>query len=213
MIPVLMISYNRLAYTQQALAALLNAEGIKIVVIDNASTDGTQAWLRKFISITLIENRENRGIAGAMNQFLTMTRSAEYVGKVDNDTLVPPTWATVLREKAQACGIDIIQAKHAIPPAVYYGKSFDEWVAATMPACELDPSVFLNHFVGGSGIIFRRDRVRIVPPTEWKLGGWREFQRRHPRLKKAFCTDVEVTLLDADGYHDYPDYYKQTGRI
>lgn len=211
MIPVLMITYNRLEYTKKALSALLDARGIKITVIDNGSTDGTQEWLKQFISITLILNGQNDGIAGAMNTFVVKNKGAEYLGKVDNDTLVPPDWATTLREKAQACGIDIIQAAHPIPPSVAHGKSFAEW-AATMTGDPFDPSIRYNHFVGGSGIIFRRAAVRIIPATAWKLYGWRQFQRTHPRLKKAFCTDVQVTLLDAHGYDDYPEYYKETGR-
>jgi hypothetical protein len=46
------------------------------------------------------------------------------------------------------------------------------------------------------------------------LYGWRQFQKDNPKLKKAFCTDVEVELLDGAGdYKDYPEYYRETGRI
>jgi hypothetical protein len=68
------------------------------------------------------------------------------------------------------------------------------------------------HFIGGSGIVFRRSSVNHIPETENKIGGWRQFQRENPHLKKAFCEDVEIKLLDEHGYQDYPEYYKTTGR-
>jgi hypothetical protein len=49
------------------------------------------------------------------------------------------------------------------------------------------------------------------------LGGWRQFQREHPELKKAFATDVEVHLLDTNengaDYSQYPNYYRETKRL
>jgi len=45
------------------------------------------------------------------------------------------------------------------------------------------------------------------------LMGWRQWQRDHPEVKKAFALDCEIELLDEGGYADYPEYYKQTGRV
>lgn len=210
MIPILMITYNRLEYTRQALPALFNSEGVRVYVIDNGSTDGTAEWLKSQCAWDIIYNDRNLGIAGAMNQFLALTQDAEFVGKVDNDTIVPRDWHT--RLMAHMNKADIVQAKHPILKATHPG-GFDSWVS-TMPA---DGSLRFNHFVGGSGILFRRNIVRQVPQTEWMLGGWRQFQRDNPHLRKAFATDVEVQLLDTNeggaDYSQYPDYYKETKRL
>jgi glycosyltransferase involved in cell wall biosynthesis len=216
MIPVLFITYNRLEYTKKALEALFFSRGRKIYIIDNGSTDGTQEWISSqpwSYTWNITFNKANLGIAGAMNQFLSMTRKFEWVGKVDNDTVVPEDWAVKLQEKCKNLKIDIIQAKHALIPGVANGQNFDQWVS-TMRTDPRDRSIRYHHFVGGSGIIFRRSAITTIPSTDWKLYGWRQFQKDNPTLKKAFCTDVEVELLDGAGdYSAYPEYYKETGRL
>jgi GT2 family glycosyltransferase len=211
-VPVLMITYNRLEYTKLALESLFNSKGVDIYIIDNGSTDGTQDWLYSQpwgVAWNITFNKSNLGIAGAMNQFMALTQGAEFVGKVDNDTIVPQDWCTKLL--AHMNKVDIVQAKHPILKATHEG-GFDQWVS-TMPAS--GPLRF-NHFVGGSGILFRRNIVTQVPRTLWMLGGWRQFQREHPHLRKAFATDVEIELLDTNeggaDYSQYPDYYRETKR-
>lgn len=214
-VPVLMITYNRLDYTKTALPALMECTGVRVHVIDNGSTDGTQRWIldQPFINkLHLILNDQNQGIAGAMNQFLKSTTGYAFCGKVDNDTIAHGTWALDLMEKCVDHKIDIIQARHPLISAVANGKNFDEWVA-TMPGEKYDASIRYHHFVGGSGIVFKRKTILRIPETEWKLYGWRQYQREHPELRKAFCTSVSVDLLDAHGFSDYPEYYKETGRV
>lgn len=212
-IPVLMITYNRLEYTRQALDALFNSRWVKIYIIDNGSTDGTQSWFWEqpwSAAWNIIINDHNQGVAGAMNQFLNRTQDAEFVGKVDNDTIVQPDWCEKLL--AHMDKADIVQAKHPILKATHPA-GFDDWVKG-MPA---DGALRYHHFVGGSGILFRRNIVKKVPDTEWVLGGWRQFQRDHPQLRKAFATDVQIKLLDTteDGadYSKFPDYYRETKRL
>jgi glycosyltransferase involved in cell wall biosynthesis len=208
-IPVLMITYNRLEYTKKALPALLNSGCGKVYVIDNGSNDGTVEYLKNifepgYLDLTL--NYENKGIAGAMNQFLQMTKGCEYVAKVDNDTIVPYGWLQIMLQYMDKC--DIIQAKHYIIPATDPGG----W-QGFISKMKNDGTLFFNHFVGGSGILCKRSVVTEIPATQWALGGWREFQRQRPDLVKAFCSDVEIKLLDEHGYQDYPEYYKQTKRL
>lgn len=211
MIPVLMITHNRLEYTKQALDALFNSKVVEVFIIDNASTDGTVEWLQAQpckVDWNIILNTENLGIAGAMNQFLELTKGSIYVGKCDNDTLVPKDWAVKLLDALVSNDLDIVQAKHHIIPASHP----EGWNGFIRNMKQASPGVYLNHFVGGSGILFRRSAVDHIPHTEWVLGGWRQFQREHPELRKAFCDHTEVQLLDEHGYSDFPDYYKKTKR-
>lgn len=206
MIPILMITHNRLTYTQKAVKALYNCKDVDIYIIDNGSTDLTQPWLHTcYFGIKIILNRKNYGIATAMNQFLDMTKDFPIVGKVDNDTIVPIDFIKKMRPHLNKA--DIVQAKHKLIEASKVG-TFDEWTSK-MPK---DGALRFNHFVGGSGILFKRQLVNHIPETEDKLQGWRQFQRNHPELKKAFALDCEIKLLDEDGYEDYPEYYKMTGR-
>jgi cellulose synthase/poly-beta-1,6-N-acetylglucosamine synthase-like glycosyltransferase len=214
-VPVLMITYNRFQYTTKALRALAECPGIEIYVIDNGSTDGTAEWLLKHNwtgDMHIHCNFENNGIAGAMNQFLKMTVGRPFCGKVDNDTIVEGDWARRMVEKCLRHNIDIMQARHPLIRETAAGQTFDEWTSK-MPADPCDPTIRYHNFVGGSGIVFKRKMVLRIPETDWKLYGWREFQRQHPELKKAFCTDVTIKLLDEHGYGDYPEYYTETGRL
>lgn len=211
-VPVLFLSYNRLEYTKKALEALLQCSDTKICVIDNGSTDGTDKYLesmRVYYDFAFLQP-QNKGIAFAMNVFLTTFPADRFVAKVDNDTIVKPDF--IPKMLAHMGNADIVQAKHPILKETHPG-GFDEWVKGMPKKGDLR----FNHFVGGSGIMFKREIVQRIPHTEWMLGGWRQWQRDNPGFVKAFATDVEIELLDTNengaDYSAYPEYYKETGRL
>lgn len=207
MIPVLFTTFNRLAYTKQAFNALKGT--CAIIVIDNGSTDGTVEWLKEQTGITqLILNHENRGVAGAMNQFIRLIGTG-WAGKVDNDTIVKPQWSDQLLGTALANGLDIVQAKHYVIDEVHPGG----WDGLMSRCKKIADRTYESQFVGGSGIIFDIDRIGLLPEDGWVLGGWNRWQLSHPDIRKGFSEHTEVTLLDAHGYGDYEEYYRATGRI
>jgi GT2 family glycosyltransferase len=74
----------------QSLAAAPPAVSHEIVVVDNASGDGSQALVRdRWPAIRLLEEPGNRGFAAANNVGIRAT-SSELVLLLNNDTLVPP---------------------------------------------------------------------------------------------------------------------------
>lgn len=209
-VPVLMITHNRLSYTKKALKALLSSDCGIIHIYDNHSQDGTKEYLKRFVEmdyIRIILMDWNSGIAGAMNYFLNVTERCEFIAKCDNDTLLPPEF--IARMMPHMKKADLIQAKHRLIAASEVG-TFDEWTSKMKG----DGTTKFNHFIGGSGILCRRSVLSELPVTENKLMSWRQWQREHPEVRKAFATDVEIELLDQEGYpKEYEDYYKQTGRI
>ncbi|RLD14617.1 hypothetical protein DRI50_05130 [candidate division KSB1 bacterium] len=61
----------------------------KVLLIDNGSTDGSQAMVRdRFPQVELIQNKENKGYAGACNQGIALAKS-EFVLLLNNDTVAP----------------------------------------------------------------------------------------------------------------------------
>lgn len=61
----------------------------KVLLIDNGSTDGSQAMVRAaFPQVELIQNEENKGYAGACNQGIELA-DTEYVLLLNNDTVAP----------------------------------------------------------------------------------------------------------------------------
>ena len=61
----------------------------EIIVVDNASTDGTLNMLAAFPEVKVIENQTNRGVAPARNQGIEIAKG-RYILLLDADTMVTP---------------------------------------------------------------------------------------------------------------------------
>ena len=87
--------FNKVEYTQKCLTAIFrNTEknAYEIVVVDNASTDGTARYLKGLgDEVNILTNRENLGFAKACNQGAAIA-SSEYLLFLNNDTEPKPKW-------------------------------------------------------------------------------------------------------------------------
>jgi N-acetylglucosaminyl-diphospho-decaprenol L-rhamnosyltransferase len=88
---VVIVCMNNKKYLEPCLSSLYAARPshrFQVVVIDNGSTDGTQAALReKYPAVHLIQNDHNVGLSRASNQGIQATRG-RYVLLLNDDTLV-----------------------------------------------------------------------------------------------------------------------------
>lgn len=88
---IVIVTRNNWHFLRQCLESLYDAPPARVfdvVVVDNASTDGTQDHLRRtFPSVSVIENSENRGLSAATNQGIRAT-AGRYVLLLNDDTLV-----------------------------------------------------------------------------------------------------------------------------
>lgn len=89
--------FNRLCL--ESLLARTEWPNLEILVVDNASTDGTKELLEDFARrdprVRPIFHAENRGFAAACNAGLAAA-SGEYLVILNNDTVVTRGWATAL---------------------------------------------------------------------------------------------------------------------
>ncbi len=96
---VIIVSYNVREFLEQALLSLQKAlqhVQHEIFVVDNASSDGTVAFLQKrFSGITFFENDQNVGFARANNQAIAQT-NADYICLINPDTIVQEDTFAVL---------------------------------------------------------------------------------------------------------------------
>lgn len=209
MIPCLFITWNRLEYTKKALAALLESDVDEVFIWDNASSDGTARYIMDLDHPKITYSHyhsKNGGIKEAMNWFINLTVNYEIVAKVDNDTIIPKDFCKMMRPYLNRA--DLIQAKHHIIEATCPGG----WNTFTRSMNKIG-NMYFNSFIGGSGILMRRKVLSELPDTEWLLYSWMTWQKRNPKVIKAFIENVEIELLDQHGYQDYPEYYKETKRI
>lgn len=100
--------FNQVAYTRQCVAYLKKNTDVpyELIIIDNASTDGTAAFLRE-VRATVLTNATNRGCAGAWNQGTAASRG-RYVVLLNNDVLVTAGWLGRLVRFMEATGHGIV---------------------------------------------------------------------------------------------------------
>ncbi|RRF96335.1 MAG: glycosyltransferase [Lachnospiraceae bacterium] len=90
---VIILSYNTLKFTKQCLESVKNTVDLdrnQIVVVDNASTDGSVEYLRSLDWITLIENHENRGFPGGCNDGIKNASPDNDIYLLNSDTILLP---------------------------------------------------------------------------------------------------------------------------
>lgn len=81
-----------------ALHKQVNAPKLEVIVVDNASSDGSQALLHaQYPNVILIELSENRGFTGACNAGIAAAHG-EWISLLNNDTEVHEQWAGAVVE-------------------------------------------------------------------------------------------------------------------
>ena len=97
---VVVVSFNTMKTNAMCLRSVLKHLGKddELIVVDNASTDDTTAYLRSLTDsrIRLVLNTENVGYSIGMNQGLRMA-TGEHVVLLNPDTAVPPHWLERMR--------------------------------------------------------------------------------------------------------------------
>lgn len=100
--------FNQLAYTKRCLDSLRQyTQAVEIIVVDNASTDETAAYLATLDGITIISNKENRGCSGAWNQGV-QAAGCQWIAILNNDIVATRHWLEYLLEYAVENEYDVI---------------------------------------------------------------------------------------------------------
>lgn len=101
-ISIIIVTYNNLDLTKRCLKSVESFTynpNHEVIVIDNASSDDTQNFLRKWQAEKnnrcIILNQENIGFAAANNQGLK-TSNGDFIVLCNNDTYVTPGWDITL---------------------------------------------------------------------------------------------------------------------
>jgi len=93
-VTIQIVTWNSVRHLRACFAAL-EAQTYKqfsIMVVDNASMDGTVMWLREHVPhIPIVQNTRNLGYSRAHNQAILLTKS-QYVLVLNPDVILEPTW-------------------------------------------------------------------------------------------------------------------------
>jgi N-acetylglucosaminyl-diphospho-decaprenol L-rhamnosyltransferase len=119
-------------------------DSFKITVVENGSVDGTKEMLvEEFPDIDVIWNKENRGVAPARNQGLSVT-NAEFIMNLDADTEVP-------KDGLQ----NLLDEIHSRPRVGVLGAQLLYGDGSLQPSCKRIPHIlasFLNRMTGIPGV-------------------------------------------------------------
>jgi GT2 family glycosyltransferase/tetratricopeptide (TPR) repeat protein/2-polyprenyl-3-methyl-5-hydroxy-6-metoxy-1,4-benzoquinol methylase len=90
-------THDQLEYTRLCLDSVrrLTDEPIELIVVDNASTDGTAEYLGGLPDVRLIRNDANRGFPAASNQGIAAARGRQVL-LLNNDTVATTGWLSRL---------------------------------------------------------------------------------------------------------------------
>ncbi|NQV49887.1 MAG: glycosyltransferase [Candidatus Marinimicrobia bacterium] len=101
LVSIVILTWNALKYTRECVESIKkNTEySYEIIFVDNASKDGTQAYLKELVqsesNYTLIQNPKNRGFSAGNNQGVEAARG-KYILLLNNDVLVARGWLSAM---------------------------------------------------------------------------------------------------------------------
>ncbi len=192
-ISLVIVNYNVKEFLANLLTSVEKARGnlaLEIFVVDNDSSDGSMAYLRRrFPQVTFIENRENVGFGRANNQAIRLARGT-YTLLINPDTLIEEDTLRVMFEhmelhpKTGAAGCKILnpdgtfadESRRTVPtPWNALGKVLG--LAALFPKSKAFAGYYMNWLdedtpsevpvISGSFMFFRTDILK-------QLGGFDE---------------------------------------
>ncbi|MGD0092850.1 MAG: glycosyltransferase [Planctomycetota bacterium] len=191
-----MVTYNRLAFTRQAIEGLCAHTTFPHVlsVVDNASSDGTRELLLRLHQEGVINNllllEQNIGVAKAANLAWVQEPRASYFLKLDNDIVIrKPGWLEAL-----------VETIDKLPEAGVVGYNFEPKSYPLVEIRGVPVRIKEDGNLGGACYL-------IPKRTEEKLGKWCEAYARYGfedvdysarvgfiKLKNAYMPDEDIGL-------------------
>ncbi|MBQ0059662.1 MAG: glycosyltransferase family 2 protein [Lachnospiraceae bacterium] len=99
-VSIVIPNMNGAAYLRACLESVRKQQGVtRVIVVDNASTDGSDAMVKEIIpDAQLIRFETNTGFCGAVNAGIAASMDLDYVILLNNDTVIEPDFTRYLVE-------------------------------------------------------------------------------------------------------------------
>ena len=113
---IIVVTWNGQTYLEGCLGALVSQiePDDEIIVVDNGSTDGSAAFVRRNYQVRLIENGRNLGFAGGVNVGVRAANGRVFVS-VNQDVQVGNGWLRALLETFAETRVGIVGCKLFYP--------------------------------------------------------------------------------------------------
>lgn len=100
-VSIIILNYNGADYLEKCLQSVYSTSypNFEVILVDNASTDGSYKITEKFKRIKLIRNKKNFGYSAGNNIGIDKAQG-EYIVLLNNDTIVQPNWLKELIKMA-----------------------------------------------------------------------------------------------------------------
>lgn len=200
------VNWNGLEHTTECIRSLaaLTYPDLQVIVVDNASTDGSPQAIRdRFPNAVVLQANANLGFAGGCNLGIrhAIATGAEYVWLLNNDTLVRPDALRLLIDVAETHGgCDFFGSWIAFerrPDTLWFGGGSYDWLTGRIrhedqgklvAACQARGEVTPTAWITACSLLFRSSVVRRLglldesfflyrEEVEWQL----RANRKHPR--------------------------------
>lgn len=191
-IPVL----NQLHYTQQCVASLRAAgtPAEAILVIDNASTDDTAAWLAQTSDARSVHNDVNLGCGGAWTQGCYLA-DGDWVVLLNNDVLAGPNAIDAMLDAAERHGLDVVS------PALLEGANDYDFAAFAPGYCEKTKDELRRGWFHGVCFAIRRSVFHRIgyPDTDRLMWGHEDKEY----LVRCLRAGIPVGTVGGSVFHHF----------
>lgn len=217
-VSIIIVSWNVREALERNLACLFllsDAVTREIVVIDNASTDGTAAMVReRFPNVSLIQNDWNAGFAFAVNQGMRLSHG-RHILLLNPDMLVRNGSLDRMVERLESqddlgvLGVRLESRDGSVIPSVRRDPALTDQLAIALKLPHVFPSVLerytIKNFdashshdveqVRGSFFAFRREVAQLIGPFDEGFFLWFEEVDYCRRVREAgfrvhFAADI-----------------------
>lgn len=129
---IILLTFNQLPYTVRCIESLFRHthEPFELIVVDNASTDGTVGYLQGLQAardqVKVLFNSANRGFSGGCNQAIAAA-AGDLILLLNNDTVVPRGWLEDLILALDQPGVGMVgpRSNCITGPQLVEGVSYD----------------------------------------------------------------------------------------
>ncbi|HEX7155334.1 MAG TPA: glycosyltransferase [Thermoanaerobaculia bacterium] len=184
LVSIIMPVYNRERMVREAIESALAATiPVELIVVDDASTDGTWDVVRSYPGIRAIRLAENGGQLRARNRGLDEARG-KYVKYLDSDDLLLPEHLALEVAEAERVGAEVV--------ASGWVEAYDDGRRVEFAAPRFASSVddlLAGRAVPTSAALYRRDAAPRWEPEVQKLDDWDYFCRAVLKAERVATVD------------------------